>query len=296
MKKTVSVMIAVLLIAMSAVSAFAVPAPWYMGDANSDGNFDITDATAIQKYAAGIIIPKKLQVDLSDVDGDGEITVKDASLVQKVIAGTVKRSEIKGSDISTYMLFHDFRADFDSGKAMVGMPVTFTVDVETPAEPLTYEFYIDGVLVGERSTENTFTYTFESAGTYDIRAVAYNKYDESESNEMGEYRVVEAYFSETPVISSLHLSYRHNFVYGRELEMSAIANAVFGKAPYEYRFERVGYEEETSSSTVLETRDFSEDNRYDFIMDYEDLYNNIKVNVTVRDADGNTVTESVNVY
>ena len=29
---------------------------------------------------------------------------------------------------------------------------------------------------------------------------------------------------------------------------------------------------------------------------YEDLYNNIKVNVTVRDADGNTVTESVNVY
>ena len=130
---------------------------------------------------------------------------------------------------------------------------------------------------------------------YNIRAVAYNKYDELESNEIIEYRVVEAYYSETPVISSLHISYRHNFVYGRELEMSATANAVFGKAPYEYRFERVGYEEGTSSYTVLETRDFSEDNRFDFIVDYEEAYN-IQVIVTVRDADGNTVTEASNMY
>lgn len=64
--------------------------PYYhsdiLGDANADGLVDISDATAIQRHAAGIeeIL---YSPDEADVDGDGEITVVDATLLQSYLAG-----------------------------------------------------------------------------------------------------------------------------------------------------------------------------------------------------------------
>ena len=59
------------------------------GDANTDGNVNIKDATAIQKHVAELT---KLSVEgmiLAEYDGDTKITVKDATAIQKFIAGIV---------------------------------------------------------------------------------------------------------------------------------------------------------------------------------------------------------------
>ncbi len=60
-----------------------------IGDANMDGQVNIKDATAIQKYIAGLTTEADLDFSYknSDVDTDGKVTVKDATKIQKFIAG-----------------------------------------------------------------------------------------------------------------------------------------------------------------------------------------------------------------
>jgi hypothetical protein len=59
------------------------------GDANCDGNFNISDATAVQKYKAGLINLPEPGLGSGDVNGDGQVTVRDATLIQMRIANII---------------------------------------------------------------------------------------------------------------------------------------------------------------------------------------------------------------
>ena len=58
-----------------------------LGDVNLDGNVNITDATAIQKYLAGSVEFSEVRKLNADVNDDGNITVTDATAIQKMIVG-----------------------------------------------------------------------------------------------------------------------------------------------------------------------------------------------------------------
>ena len=58
-----------------------------LGDVTLDGNVNITDATAIQKYLAGSVEFSEVRKLNADVNGDGNITVTDATAIQKMIVG-----------------------------------------------------------------------------------------------------------------------------------------------------------------------------------------------------------------
>ncbi len=56
------------------------------GDVNEDNSVNVKDATAIQKYCAGMTLPVFIYKN-ADVNTDGKVNVKDATTVQKFIAG-----------------------------------------------------------------------------------------------------------------------------------------------------------------------------------------------------------------
>ena len=58
-----------------------------VGDANGDGDVDIKDVTAIQKYCATLIAFNEYQLDAADFNSDDEVNIKDATAIQKHIAG-----------------------------------------------------------------------------------------------------------------------------------------------------------------------------------------------------------------
>ncbi len=59
------------------------------GDVNDDNSVNIKDATAIQKYCAGIAL-SVFNYKNADVNTDGKVNVKDATTIQKSVAGLIK--------------------------------------------------------------------------------------------------------------------------------------------------------------------------------------------------------------
>ena len=57
-----------------------------VGDVSGDGNVDITDATAVQKYLVELLALDQAQLLLADVNHDGEVSIADATLIQMMIA------------------------------------------------------------------------------------------------------------------------------------------------------------------------------------------------------------------
>ncbi len=171
MRKIISLFVAVVLMSICVISASAIPAPAYFGDANFDHSRDVTDATFIQRALAELETPSALQKELGDVDGDGNITVFDATMIQMKLAGLIDRYPV-GEETYIYMYSGIFTVSEPSAK--VGAPVTFTVDVDGTYEPYVYDFYVGDVLVVENSSDNTFTYTFEESGEYRVKAIITN--------------------------------------------------------------------------------------------------------------------------
>ena len=58
-----------------------------LGDADTDREITIKDATAIQKHLASLDKLSENGIYLADTDGDGLVTIKDATAIQKYIAG-----------------------------------------------------------------------------------------------------------------------------------------------------------------------------------------------------------------
>ena len=56
------------------------------GDVDGNGEISILDVTHIQRYCAGIVKFKPLQLEVGDVDGNGEVNIIDATTIQRIIA------------------------------------------------------------------------------------------------------------------------------------------------------------------------------------------------------------------
>ena len=62
-----------------------------LGDADGDGEVDVTDVTIIERYIAEFPVSDNFNEKAADVDGDGEVTVVDATILQRYLADmTVK--------------------------------------------------------------------------------------------------------------------------------------------------------------------------------------------------------------
>lgn len=223
------------LIGLSSVQvlqAMAVKSPIIRGDTELNGNVAVTDATLIQKYQASLEELTKRQIFAGDVDGDQKSTIKDATLIQKRVAEIITKFDTK-DEYNSYIEIKNFYADYNSGKAMVGKPVAFTTEAIGGIQPFSYEYYVNGAKVGEKSASNKFDYTFNQAGTYTVKAVVYNDLDEYEETEM-QYTVVEPYTSDKPVVQSLYMD--RSTICSADQNITVTAVAFMGKEPYQYSF------------------------------------------------------------
>lgn len=255
MKKLLLFFICVLVLLGSVINISAVMPPLKPGDADLDMKVSIKDATAIQKFLASLCDFSKSSEYCADVDDDGDITIKDATVIQKYVAGIVDEfsKEAGYIDVSPDSLY----ADYDSGEAVAGVPVTFTAQARGYMAPFSYEFIIGDEVVAERSENRSFTYTFEDAGSYFITLRVYNSFGVS-SDRTVLYEVVEPYESDIPVIKALY--YDKGYFVGEynqrmnsaDKDVVMTAEAVMGEGNYEYCF--------LIDDVVVQ--DFSESNQY----------------------------------
>ena len=294
MKKFLSLIcVTAILLTLCVSGASAMRAPTYAGDVNLDWEVSVSDATLIQKYLAGMVEFTLFQEILADTDNDGKITILDATLIQKDIA---EIAHIESEDIFPYLIEEYFYSDYDSGKAMCGVPVTFYASAYAYDErsyPVTYEFYVNDELVQERSEQSTFTYTFEKPGSYDICAISYNTFEYSESlSGYYDYIVVEPYESEAPVISSVYCTEQTGsdlwFDIWEQEELTFVTNAIKGSGEYEYSFLIDG----------IMIQDFSENNTFsywfeepEYNFDDDDHTRKYHLEIFVRDKVSNITTQ-----
>ena len=77
----------VLLSFNTAAYALGIEDAYHHGDVTLDNKIDVTDATAIQKYAVALAEFSPEQLSKADVNYDGVINVADATLIQKIASG-----------------------------------------------------------------------------------------------------------------------------------------------------------------------------------------------------------------
>lgn len=315
MKRLVSCALTFVLLCGTALSSSALLAPKNYGDADNDGYLSILDATYIQRYLVKLNEMNKLQEFLADIDGDGKITVLDATKIQRILAGIEQADEDRYITWDYYI--HDTRlyADYNSGKARVGTPVTFHAEaVEGGVEPYTYAFYIgdpitvvgDYGCVQERSQNNELVYTFTEPGVYCIKVNIYNGVDYVASHEIRRYEVVEPYDLGRPVVVSTVFKDDTALMTGFG-PLSVRAEGGDGKYQYMYRVEGCyyGYEKDgffleepvdAMAPQILSTGYIDSDTfAVPEALFGDSRWHNTTIYVTVRDGQGQ-VSEPVTVY
>lgn len=223
------------LLSLGAGNVFAAIKPATAGDANLDYTVNINDATLIQKFIADLCEMNGLQKGVSEVDGDGKVTVRDATMIQKRCAGLIDFFVVYDN------VWRDFNAEslvanYDSGKAMVGVPVTFTATADGYGEPFYYQFFVNDKAVTEMTEENTFTFTFDETGFYDIEVKMKSSYGMSDINGLSWYEVVEPYKSDTLMIKHFYHDKSPGLLYATIGNTTFYAQAMFGSGSYEYAF------------------------------------------------------------
>lgn len=284
MKKLVSLLLIVLLMVGFSILSVgaALPAKKY-GDSNSDGKVDIIDVTKIQMTLAGLDKMSKLDNALADVDADDKISIFDATMIQMKIAGHISSFKHEKDYVFTDVNIQNFSADFSSGKAMVGVPVSFITCVEQReiGNPMKYQYeLIDGiectqVYISELIDSPNFVYTFDNAGLYIVRVTVYNSFGEWASYEM-DYQVI-AKRENTLLISSVHANKIDLNEYDN---LAIVAHAYGGTAPYEYSF---------SLSDCELQQDYSRNNLFELGELSSGVY---YVYVSVKDSSGDIVSTS----
>lgn len=88
-KKIIAIIliIAISVLACSSAASASLTASdfFILGDTDSDGTVDVTDATFIQRYCVGIGVPSMCSL-LADADCDGDISVIDSTIIQRYAA------------------------------------------------------------------------------------------------------------------------------------------------------------------------------------------------------------------
>ena len=233
-KKLVAAVLSVLLIIlMSALNVSAALWVWLGGDMDGDGEITVKEATMIQKHIANIIDFDKEQKVIADVDGDKNVTVKDATMIQKRCAGIIDSFPVERIPYNTEI--YSFNANYDSGRAMVGVPVEFMVLIYNEVG-ITYKYFINGEAVGEPTSDDSFTCTFDEAGVYTIKVEASTVFGFKDSATF-DYVVVDAYVSDTVKVKAFyHDQTEITFDDGYSNSTVFTANAMFGSGEYEYAF------------------------------------------------------------
>lgn len=300
MKKIISIILVfVMLLSVCVLSATAATAPaGYIGDANFDRQTDINDATFIRFVLAEIEEADVEQTALGDVDMDGRLSIIDATIIQMHLADMEVDSFI-GLWYNYDSIENDFYSDYESGVAMAGVPVTFTVNACMGSPVLSYELYVDGVSVAS-SDSNSVTYTFAEAGEYDIE-MRINAVFSTGSVEEKRFKVVEPFESETPMFKTLYTTGKIQWgTITYDMNNIAVhADAIGGKAPYQYRFEfERPYNAWEPNNTFLYYQDYSEDNVFELEpIEYPGfgLSYDMECNLTVyiKDANGSVVSREM---
>lgn len=87
MKRTIAILITVLIFALAVIPASASTAEEMLrGDANLDGYVSITDATCVQRHLAELETLSESGITAADTDKDGNITIADATEIQRYLA------------------------------------------------------------------------------------------------------------------------------------------------------------------------------------------------------------------
>lgn len=236
-RKTIAVLIVLAMMISCGIIAGNTATISFFGDVDNDGALTSVDATMIQRYEASMIEFTKRQQFFGDVDNNGETDIVDATRVQRRIVG-IKDGFYSVYELDTDTSIQNFCADYDSGLAMAGVPVTFYVTGRGFA-PLSYEYYVDGDIVQERSGQDRFSYTFPTAGEYNMSVTVYNGFDESETFPFL-YHVVEPYSTDEPVITSVHFNHWYNHYSCHTVSVDAIG----GSEPYRYCYTISGRSDE----------------------------------------------------
>ncbi len=270
MKKKISIVVS-LLLCISVLRVYSiipgqarVSDSALYGDVNMDYDVAIDDVTRIQRYLLSMTSFDGLQKELADYDRDGDVTIKDATLIQRKLA-ELPVPEVCGGWIEYTADAKKCYADYSSGKAMVGVPVTFTMEGGYPYDkyepddffkPITYTYsiyqyeYSDGHsqridIAKETVVDAPLTYTFDKAGTYTVNCLSCDRL-ENQSEYSCTYTVVDPYSTEKPVIASIYsdklqttyLFDGAHFLPSRAWkDMTLYINAVGGSGIYEYAFE-----------------------------------------------------------
>lgn len=236
MKKFVALLLIIIICsAICIVHVSAALPPFECGDVNWDGDFDIVDVTLTQRYLAGIIeFNDVTEQPMADYDHDGEVTILDVTWMQRSLAG-IEIPDYCGGTAEYWFEIKSFYADYDSGTAAVGVPVTLTAEAYNPYDPyndfpLLYEFYVGSELVHERSFDNTATVTFDSPGIYALKVKVYNRQGFSEEYNIYRYQVVQSYPYDQLSFKSVRFKEREGMSYYPTL----ITQAMGGTAPYAY--------------------------------------------------------------
>ena len=225
-----ALLITALLISLLTFSAGAALPPALVGDVNYDDSVDILDVTLIQRYLIGNTVFYDNQKVVADFDRDGDISVFDATWIQRKEVG-MTIPEGYGGSLNQDIFVTSFYADYESGKAAAGVPVTFTARANCGAEGCTYEFYIDGKMMQERSLDHTFTYTFPESGDYNIEVKAFNKDGFSNPDLYDKFHVVDSYpYDQLGLLSVNWIDYEYR------PDPTLEVRATGGTAPYTYSY------------------------------------------------------------
>lgn len=285
----------ILLIIALMLSAVIIPtsaalAPYVYGDLDHDYSVDIDDVTILQRCIAKI---EKLNVHFmaADVDGDEKITVFDATIIQKYLAQIETPYPIDESfDINR--AFYGVIVDYDSDSAMVGYPVTFSVNGYTNPGPTTAKLYINEELVAQTQEQNEetgrydLTYTFEKTGAYRVKVILSDKWESYDGNHLDPwttlYVVKEAPTdTTTPIITSISRNNKHN-------TPTIYVHADFGTKPYQYKYTLT---DDTHHGEIIYHTDFIDSNVLNLYKEFSadtalETYNAYTIEVEVKDANG----------
>lgn len=297
MRLFTSILVIAILTTCCVISSNAAIPPQKYGDLDYDDVVTVIDATIIQCHLARIKLILGDTQEAADVDKDNEVTILDATLIQQYVA----RYDVEFPDDEYFLVdayLYGVIPDYDSGKAMASIPVNFYVDGFNEPGPSTVKLYVDHELVVQTSElglpphedEYVLTHTFEKAGTYDLVICVCDKWGESLDWRIDDYVVVDPVTDTSkPIITSIR---RDSLI---SLTPEFIAQAQYGTAPYEYKFELYStwyFDDEGIDDYLIASQDFSEDDTFEVDLRHYGTGGLYKIIVTVRDSNGAKTTES----
>ena len=188
-KMMLSAVLIILLLAAGASACYAdLAEPPTVGDVDKDFDITILDATAIQRFLAGITVPDATDRALGDADNDGEMTILDATAIQRFLASLTTTFEIRPledyylGDIVSHsdaeIMTDGYHPEEET--AYVGVPVSYMLRARWGAKQGRISLIIDGETADEARINDAdmhiLTHTFTREGSYTVTTRVENRY------------------------------------------------------------------------------------------------------------------------